>query len=266
MSNERKMIWGLSVLCVLTVLFFVSQESCSSAKIRDLQNQIAERDRTVEVQKQVYSKLAVETDGLKKLLDTKDEQLKLLLGELKDRKAEILTVTSMAVAWKKAYEGAAEASQSEEDPPDLPQVPGEIPKPRARVDFNKDFGAIVVSGHTVTNPAEAYVKVSQGKPLKISLVVSEEPDGSWRTYATSSDENIAVDIGLTAVNPKIVQEQWYEKISFNGQIAAGPAGFLGGVGAAYQISQFSVGPNVYATSSGVLYGVQLGWHPFWRQK
>lgn len=264
MTVERGITFGLAGIVLALVLGLAWQNHSHTSRVVDLQNQIAGRDLTVEVQKGVYSKLAMEADGFKALLSSQDEQLKFLKKEVESRKAEILTATTMALAWKKAYEGEAEANQTE-IPDDGPPEPGAPSKPpRLKVDFKKDFGPFIVSGHTITSPPEAFVAVKQGKPIKISLVVSEEPDGSWRTYATSSDENISIDIGLSAVNPRVIEEKWYEKIGFTALLGFG-AQPLAGLGASYSVSQFDVGPAVYVTPAGLSYGGSVTWHPFWRK-
>lgn len=263
MTVERGILYTLASLLIVAVLAIGISRHGYESELTSLRNQIAEKDRVVEVQKGVYAKLAVETDGIKKLLDSKDEQVKLLLGELKSRKAEVLTATSMAIAWKKAYEGAAEANQ-EVVPGTQPTEPGAVAKERVKVSFHKDFGAVVVDGHTVTDPPEAFVSVKQGKPLRVSLVVSQEKDGSWKTYATSSDENISVDIGLTAVNPKVLEQQWYEKLSLDGSLGIG-SGIVAGVGVSYEVGQFDVGPAAWFSTSGQFYGANVSWHPFRRK-
>jgi hypothetical protein len=153
------------------------------------------------------------------------------------------------------------------DPVD-PTQPG-----RDRIDFNKDFGMIGVKGYTITNPPEAWVSVKQLRPLKITVAVTQDKDRQWHTYATSSDENTAVDIALSAVNPYILEPKWYEKIQLGLSLAGGSGtggfGFLAGIDATYKIKQFDVGPAVFVTlGAGTavtpFFGAKFNWRPFER--
>ena len=107
MTVERGILYTLASLLIVAVLAIGISRHGYESELTSLRNQIAEKDRVVEVQKGVYAKLAVETDGIKKLLDSKDEQVKLLLGELKSRKAEVLTAFFHAIAMDVAVRTSA---------------------------------------------------------------------------------------------------------------------------------------------------------------
>lgn len=235
-------------------------------KIRDLQNQIAESSVTIEEKDGQYARLMVQTDDLKDLLDKKDKQIQELDRTLRQNKEELLTANTLVVKWKKAFESAANAQQSDVPTPSKdPDHPEVI---RKRVDFDKDFGPILVSGFTLTDPPEAYVKVRQQRPLKLSLFVSQAADGKWTSRAISDDENSEVDIAVAAVNPYLLERKWYEKISLSIELG-GATGLLAGVGAGYEIGNFDVGPKFWVTYTGKVdtyVGLGLTWRPFQRNR
>jgi len=228
-----------------------------------LRNEAASKDQTIEIQKGLYTKLVIESDNIKSLLDSKDLQIKELLGQVKKNDEDLLTANQLVVQWKKAYEGLATANQTHVEPTQ-PGQPG-----RDRVSFNKDFGMIGVKGYTLTNPAEAWVSVNQLKPLKITVAVTEDKNHQWHSYATSSDENTAVDIALSGVNPYILEPKWYEKVQFNAVLAGGNTqngfGGLVGLGVSYKIKQFDVGPAAFlgiGTTVSPYFGATFAWRPF----
>jgi hypothetical protein len=253
---------ALLIGVVVAIVLAKVEQNKYEAKIMSLQNQAASLSETVEVQKGVFAKLTLQARDLEDLLETKDEQMKLLQSELKKSKSELLSASRLAVYWKTAYEASVAGQQSEEAVPDTGVV-------RTKVAFEKDFGMIGVRGHTLTNPPEAFVRVQQNRPLKIGLIVSQDKGGAWHTNATSSEDNVGVNIELAAVNPYILAPRWYEKIGVNLDlgITAGQIGFIGGVGASYQIGRFDVGPRFWLVlSNSVNYGFGLGatWRPFQR--
>lgn len=262
-------VMGFLVVGVCGASFY----RCSYEKrIAKLQNDMAEKDKTIEIQKGLYTRLTVQTEGIKDTLDKKDEQVKSLLDQVKKQKQELLTATSVVVQWKKAYESLATATQTTvpADPMKLPKD-GEATVNREKVDFHKDFGYLNVDGWTLTNPPQAWIRVSQGRPLKITLALSQDKEKKWHTYATSSEENIGVDISVTSVNPHMLSPKWYENIGIVTGLGVGTnqsgLGALFSVGLNYRIKQFSIGPQVWLGLNDVVdkyYGVNFEYRPFQR--
>jgi len=263
LSPKTLGITGGVVLLLFIVLAGVMtiKKNSYESRITELQNAVAQRDVTIETQKGVFQKLTLQSKDLSSLLDSKDEQIQLLQKELKKGKEELLTANSLVVRWKKAYEAQVAGHQTEVPP----VVPGGIV--RKKVEFEKDFGYIGVSGFTLTDPPEATLKVQQNRPLKLSVAVSQDKDGTWKSRATSSEENMAIDITLAAVNPWLLEPRWYENIGLSVDLGGG-TGFLAGVGASYKIGKFEVGPKGWFTIGGGgvggFVGAQLLWHPFAR--
>jgi hypothetical protein len=244
---------GLFVAIVVLLAFGKIKGCAYENELRVLRNTVADKDRTVEEQAGVYRRLAAEQEQLQSLLSDKDTQLLALKDDLKKSGETLLTANSIALQWKKAYAGLANATQRPDD------------AGRIQVDFSKNFGYISVDGWTKTNPAEAFVKVQQERPLRVTLVVGQNSDGLWESHATSSEENVSLDIRLAAVNPRMLADKWYEKIGVNVDLGIGGVGFLGGVGVSYGFGNFELGPKVWLTAGsdvGILYGAGLTWHPW----
>jgi len=233
-------------------------------QIRELQNQVAARDVTIEVQHDVFTKLTQQFSDMKAAIDTSTEEGKNLANEIKKQKAEIVSVTNALIKLKTQI-AEGQGSQIE--------VPGVKPgdPTRKKVAFEKDFGYAAVSGFTITDPPEYHLELGQGsKPLKLTTAVTQQPDGSWRTYITSSDANVAFDIGVSAVNPLVFEPHWYEKVKVHLDLGVGSA-LVGGVGASYQVGQFDFGPTIWYTAvkdanqnyvGGAAFGLNFSWAPF----
>jgi hypothetical protein len=242
--------YGFLALCVVIVIAVVVlgiERRAQQELVTKLQNDVAQRDQTIEVQKGVYHKLSIESEGLQKLLTSKDEEMVRLNKELKKSKEQLLTANSLVVQWKKAYEAVVTGNQSD--------VNGENGVVRKKVEFSKDFGYIGVSGFTLTDPPEASVRVQQNRPLKLSLIVSQDDSGAWHTRTTSSEDNVNVQIDLAAVDPKILEPRWYEGIGFVLDVGMGSQ-FLAGAGVTYKIGRFELGPKAW-------FGIPLGQQPTW---
>jgi uncharacterized coiled-coil protein SlyX len=264
--------FGLAVVVLLVVmglgLVFHSCSVCKyESRLAEAQNQVAERDRTIEIQKGLYTKLTVQSKDVQGSLDQKDAQVRALEDQIKKSKQELLDASTVVVMWKKAYEGLANASQTT-----VPPVAGKPPGPtREKVDFHEDFGYVRVDGWTLTSPPQAWVRLTQGRPLRLTLAVSQDAQKVWHTYATSSEENVSVDIRVTSVNPYVLQPRWYEHIGLAVDLGVGTnqggVGALVGLGANYQFMKFTLGPHIWLGINDRVdryYGIQFEWRPFQR--
>lgn len=246
-------VLGLAVY--ILVLNKVHQDEL--AKLRD---QLASRDKTIEVQKNVYEKLALETEDLRSLLETKDKEVADLVRQLDQSERLWLAVGKLAVYWKHAYEALLEAKQTEEPPVE----PGD--KPRTKVAFEHDFGYIGVNGYTLSDPPEAFVNIHQNRPLRLALAITQAEDGLWRTSVASSEDDVGVDVALVAVNPRVLRPRWYEKVELDVDAGVGD-GMLMGLGVSYPIGHFDVGPRMWVVGDNSItkfYGLSVSWRPFQR--
>lgn len=254
----------LMVILFVGLIGFVVQKRSWRKEVTNLQNQLALSAKTVQEKDGLYEKLTVQTTDLQGLLNSKDAQIRALEQQVKSDRGQLVSVSQAVTTWKKAYEGLATASQT--------GIPSSTNQPtaegRVKVEFQKDFGYIGVSGYTLTNPAEAYVRVQQNRPLKITVATAQAKDGSWRTYTTSSEENVAVDIEMAGVNPFVLEPKWYEGLELQGQLGVSGQGLLGGAGLGVKISNFTVGPNVWGVldpTPKAFFGMNLSWRPFERK-
>lgn len=270
LDKAKLFIFGLfSFFLIVGALIIHFQIASYQRRISDLQNQIAQKDKTIELNNGTFEKLTQTNGDLKSFLDENDKQLKELKKQLDQKNAEVLSVTQTSIKWKKAYESFASASQTEVKTDD--QAGKKEERIREKVDFSKNFGIISVNGYTLTDPPEAYVKVQQERPLKLTLTVSQNSDGTWTSYATSSDENTQIDIGLSAVNPYSFSPRWYEKIGISGGISIGTdlsgLGLLSSLSLSYRLQKFSLGPKIDVLLTdrvSKFYGFQMTWYPFAR--
>ncbi len=254
---------GVALIMAVGFAGYVTfQNHRHDAEITELKNQIASRDKTIEVQQGVYQKLTIQARDLNKLLDDKDVALTALRNQLKKQGADLLTASTVIAQLRKDLESAGHVK-----PPEAAE--GTVRK--VEFDSGTDFDPFLVSGYTTVNcekPIERDAKLflRQVSPLKFSVVVSQDKDGTWRTTASSSSDKFNVDIGLAAVNPYLLEEKWYEKLSLAVEVGAGTnPGLLAGGGFDVEIGKFDIGPRVWAVvDRGVspYFGVSFAWHPF----
>ena len=84
-------LMGVIALLLVVVVWGAVGKWKTDREMARLRNEVAARDQTIEVQKGVYTKLALETEEIKKLLDAKDAEVKgeivLLVGPATETKA-----------------------------------------------------------------------------------------------------------------------------------------------------------------------------------
>lgn len=244
-----------AAVVALVVLSFVFKLNDRDKTIAELATELATSEKTVEISKNLY---AIKTREVKDLVSALEalkgksgEEIARLKDQLKRAEQEILTLNSVVVRWKKAYEAAVEASQTEE--------PGEGETVRKRVTFTKDFGYIGVSGWTLTDPPEGYVKVEQLRPLRLTLAVTKNRNGTWSSLVTSSEDNLAVDIDVSGVDLSVISPKWYQRLWMG--VEADALGDLGaGVSLTYVSDKWSLGAACRAgqsNSCGLTAGFRL---------
>jgi len=257
----------LGALLVLTIATAALRDGCSRRSFAEerarLLSQVAERDKTIETQKGVFERRSIASEEALRVsverLASADERIRTLDDELKRRGEQLVSANSLTLKWKKDYEGLVAATQTDA-PPATPGGP-----PRRRVDFSKDWGMIGVSGHTLTDPAEAYVSVKQLRPLRLTLFVSEGRDGVWTARAVSSEDDIGVDIDMSTVSPRLPPRTFFERLGVTLHAFVGPS-VLVGVGLSYDIGRFEFGPAALTSTNGEkFFGASLLWRPFNRE-
>lgn len=257
---------GLILLAAFGIVFVLGMKKHAyEARIVELQNQVAERDQTIEVKEGVYQKLALQTKDLNSLLGEKDAELKALKDQLDSQGAKLLSATKLVVQLREDLKYKEEHPNVVHPPTDNSPMWEET-----AVNSNDQWDPFRITGKVVFYPQShaslVELELKQYKPLSISVVLSQDSDGTWRTSSTSSAKNFVVDIQLAAVNPYMLEPRWFEKISLMADVGIGTnPGFMAGVGAAYEIGRFEVGPKVWAVfdrGASLYAGATLIWHPF----
>jgi hypothetical protein len=272
LAKLKKFMMTFLVIIIMTMgVVMYMQKRNHDKDVVKLHNKIAMQSKTVEVHKNAYEKATVELDDLESVLRTFEagkgldaKTIKDLRKLIKKRNEEILSTNRLALKWKKAYEAEAEANQTEEPTdPDDPTSPT-----RTKVSFEKDFGYLGVNGYTLTNPAYAWVKINQNRPLLLTMTVTQARDGHWSTYVTSSEDNVAADVKLSAVNPYLFKEKWYEKLSLDFGMDLNPSGIYPYAGLSYPIGPVYISGGLWGDTPsqdiGYYSTINYSWNPFAR--
>lgn len=248
--------FGLLFLVLVIAAFgYKIGQGSRNDEVADLSLQLAKSAETLEIANGLYARQAGELVRVEVILDSSRAEVKLLKEHLKKSGAELLTAQQLTLKWKRAYEAEVEAHQTEEPGPD-----GD--PPRKRVDFAGDLGPIHVTGHTLTDPPVAHIKLEQVMPLTLTVAVAQNKDGSWSSFVTSSDENIDVKVDLAGVSPQILSPKWYQKIwvEAGASVLGDPAGSISTM---YAGDRYMFGISCYATNTGAQgCGGTIGFRPF----
>lgn len=237
MSKISYIILTIAVIVSAFVGFKIS-EAYQKNKIADLSEKLATFGETIEIEKNLYAKKVAEIKDLNSIIDG----IAGLKKQLENSKAELLVHQKLAIKWKKAYEAILKATQVDVDP----TSPGVV---RKRIDFAGKLGPINATGYTLTDPPEAFLKLEQVTPLVVTVSVAQNKDGSWSSLATSSDDNVSIDIELAGVNPLILSPKWYQRIWVGA--SASP---IGDTSAGIQIGYFGDKYSLGATCSASING------------
>jgi hypothetical protein len=244
---------------------FTLASSSHRKEIVALQNEVAKRDQTIETQKGLFERLTLQSHDLSILLDEKDGQLKVLQKQLADSGSQLLTANTLIVKLKKRLEAQSHGTVDPVDPNRPEIVAGSVDTGTA---FSPFKVTAEVSTNCKTRSFDAMLHLDQIRPLRLSVIVSQDKSGTWKTSTTSSEDAFQIDIALSGVNPYMLESKWYEKIGLHADLGVG-SGVLLGFGASYKIGKFTVGPTVWGTMNWDLapkgyIGATMGWNPFQR--
>lgn len=250
LKDKIKFVILVISICLFATVVILSKLEINNykKKIIQLSNNIALLDKTVEVQKNIYKKLSLQNKDLTNLMNEEDKDLIRLKDELKN--SRIVSANSVTIKWKKPYEMNVKANSTKD-------------AKREKIEFENNKGYLRVYGYTLTNPSEAYLKIEQNRPLKLKLLITQDKNEVWSSYVTSSEDNVGIDITLSAVKPYPHEVKWFNNIKVSMDIGVGN-GFLGGVGMGYE-DKFGLETKLWLTYSDKLqkyFGVNVSWHPF----
>lgn len=241
------------VICIAAVIavgYFIGRNT-KKTEMAFLVTQLAQNEKTAEIDKNLYATKVIEAANLDVLLNIKSAEVILLKKQIDDSKADLLTTQQISLKWKKSYESALAANQE--------TIPPTATTPeRKKITFSGVLGPIEATGYTITDPAEAFISLKQKNPLILTVAVARNIDGTWSTYVTSSDDNIQADVKLAGVDTGAIAPKWRQRIWLtSGVNVIGDKSAY--VGMSYQWDRFTAGIHC---STGANCGFDLGFRVF----
>lgn len=277
--------WVIALLIVSLVGLFVYghfRVQSLNKKIREKENELIKTTETVELWKGMYAKKAQQVD----FLTVENGELAERLKETKQQliaqtEVNIVLVGEVKRVTRCVSDGSNVIVKGLICRPEKPASPNPDIPPGATVyslSNTEDFGMVktqcdanVYVWKDGSNPyrGDMAITLLPGKPLKLDLFISRDPEGRWTTYATTKDPNVKLEIGTNKMSISPLTLRWYEKIGIHLDLGVG-TGVLGGVGVNYELGNIRFGPSVWGVAanggSGAFYGVNLDWNPFKRDE
>lgn len=243
------------IALIFSVIAFLIGSHRQDSTVQELNRRLSESAKTVEVKQGLYETAIGQVTDVKSLLDSSSQEVVELKRQLDESKAKVLTAQKVVVLLKSPLSAPTTATQQTVPPVDAGG------KQRQRVDFTHDFGPFKVSGHTLTDPAEGFVTLSQGRPLSLTVAVARNSDGTWSSLVTSSEPTVGVNVSLGSVDPGVISPSWYQRIWAVGSasVLSSPAA---GLSLAYFGERFSLGPQCQVWNGGWGCGVSMGFRIF----
>jgi hypothetical protein len=249
----------LFVIPAILISFAAYKDYSYKKTIEELQNQIAQRDITTEVQKNLYEKIALRAKDLEKVVNLKDEQIKSLIKQADSKDEKIASLMSI---------NATLLNQSG-NVPSTQTTTTDNKVERKKVNFEGQVGSglFSVNGYTITDPAETWLNIKQNRPIKLAISISQSDDDKWIGRVATSESDLKLDISQLAVNPKIAANKWYNNIHlYTFSTFTNDLQFSQSLNLSYDFSNFSVGPiagfSVYQKSIFKFYGASFTWRVF----
>ena len=270
MGKESKLDWAKVLMGVLMggLAFFgigmFMRANAEEAKRIEAQNQIARMSEVIQEKEQTWSRLSEQREDVINILEERNSELASLI---RDREASILSLSETVANFRPVRVVVR--------PEQVTQTVDETDPERTRVDFEDENDPVRVAGFTLTNPAEAELEVSFTRPLRLTTTVTQEEDGSWRTYVEGDWPNIEIEQMETFVNPRPLRDrEWVENIIFGGNLRVGVAPKIDALGGDLYLlysfrDAFAVGPSLgvdfVQDQARIMLGVQMQFHP-WRRR
>jgi hypothetical protein len=253
----------LAIGAVVLGVFFVFEKYNHNKDKKELSNQIAQLEGTVQETKTAYSVRGVEMENLK--VENKELQKK-----IHDRDESIAALGKVVLEWKDKYYKIMDAYGSVVDgsggvieiPADCKECMKDL---RFRVDFKQEQDNIEVSGFTLTNPPQAEIKLHWTKPLILDIVLAKDDSGSYRIYVDPGTSGaVPTELNLK-VDPSVFDRKWYEKIALGADLGYGD-GVITTLRVNYELlGNWMIGPFVTFEYDGKFqqfYGLNVAWFPF----
>jgi cell division protein FtsL len=251
----------LAVLLLVAGGAIAYQRWDHSKQRRELNNKLAKVQKMQQETETAYSRLALEYEGL----ESSNKELQEII---EDRDEAILALTTANVKLKDRVFKFENAKQTIVDDVDVSvECDGLKSALRLRVDFEKEEDPLQVVGYTVTNPAYAEVQINWLRALKLELVLTQNPDKTYRVYINSENSDVVPTDLVLQVDPSVLDYKWYQKIGFGSNVVFGETGIQIGISAFYDfLPNFYAGPlfqvGYINGKAETYYGVKVGWYPW----
>lgn len=261
-KNILLIILGVLLLVALGVggFFFFQKEqmrqNAEEARV-EAQNKLAQMSQTMQETEQIWSRLAQEKEVDMNALRAQNEELARLIEE---RDEEITTLTNATANLRPVRVVIRDASQTEPE------------EGRLRVDFDQIHDEFWrVQGFTLTNPAEAEVSVSWTRPANFTIITTQQPDLSWRSYLESDIPGLEIGSIESTVNPLSRPQEavpWHHGIfvGLNGLVGVSGNSGAAALEAGYDAGDFEFsiqgGGIVYPGAVDFAAGLSLRLNPF----
>lgn len=251
MFEKFKNYFILAAVVLVAVFCFYIGKHFHDNEIADLSSRLASSEKTVEIDKGLFAKKTEELTDLKDLIAKLGVENESLSQQIKKSKAEVIALDQLVLKWKNAYEAEVSAHQSVD--PSNPE--------RKRVDFSGSVGPIHVDGYTLTDPPKAFLKWIQTEPLKITVAIVKNYNGTLSTLVTTSNKDIDVDISNASFDPHALSPKWYQRLWVDGGIDFyNNKSFRFGL--SYKQDKWSVGTSCSTDLSSFGCGLTLGFRIF----
>lgn len=226
----------------------------------EAQNEIARLSVVIEEKDGSWSRLSQQSEEIISSLESKNRDLADIVRE---RSETILSLNETIANFSPTKIVVRRTNVTE-------VTTGAGEEERVTVSFAENVDPVRVEGFTITNPPEAEVTVSFTRPLRLHTAITQQEDGSWRTYVSGDWPNLQIENIETVVNPRLTRPRgFFDRLSLVTAVAASTKfdSFFVGANILYDVNEsFSFGPMIGASvvedrSSAVL-GLSVQWHMF----
>ncbi len=269
MYKYLSIILGVGLLVLGGVALY--QKHVADKAQRELNNQIAELQGTIKEKDGLYSQQAVVLQDAQDQLLSVLENKKAVEELLKARGEEVYALNQLVLQWKSKYFEIKDATGTVvgEDGTTVVEISADcqacVRDLRFRVDFDQTQDYMKVTGHTLTNPAYAELKLEWTRDLKINIIIAKDDDDKLRAYMDTNNSDIVPSKLSFVVDESVFDLRWYQKLYVGGSVNVGQ-GLLTNLGVGYEILDgLSVGPSMSLFYDGErlrkMYGASTQWYP-----
>ncbi len=253
--NKLLIAFGMVMSLLAIVLSVRRMIKSRDDQIADLITKLSTSEQTREVEKGLFAKKVTEVEDLKDLLSKLGEENSDLAELVKKGQMDIIALNQLVIKWKGAYYAVLNGHQTEE-PPVTPGDPA-----RKRVDFDGPVGPMRVWGHTLTDPPVAYLNWEQVSPIKITVGITKNRDGTYSTIVDTAPPGLGVEVTNALLDLSSLRPKWYQRIWVDlGVDGLGDRGVSAGL--SYRLDRWSLGASCRTTADERSCGLTAGFRVF----